>query len=494
MKFLRSPWTQVLALLFLFLIPELSVVVNHSLRATLDPDIWWHIRVGDWILQHQAVPHTAIYSQYEPSRAWIAYSWGFEVLVSWAFRILGLASIPVVLILFRGIVLLSVFVMIARISNRFWLSWLLTVAAAFPLTSVMVLRPIMFTILFFAVELMLLFEARRQGSAKPLWWLPLVLLVWANTHIQFVYGLALLGLFVGCELLARAAPKEWKSRLSAGLENIPALRLVLIFALSFLATLIGPYWGKLYVVILEYAKDVSHYNGITELVALSFRQVSDYVVLILLMVAWFVLGRKKVDLFTGSLLFASAITSFRSNRDQWFLTLVACAVIAESLTQEREQSPKRFSLRWQYVTAFVLSFVLAFSIGVNIGLTPQNLVAGIDTFYPIRATEFIRDQHLPGPMYNNFDWGGFLIFNLREYPVSIDGRNDLYGAELFNRMQQTSQGIDWQSDSQLESANFVLLQKTEPLVPILAASTKYKLVYADHLAVIFVKRADQKEN
>jgi hypothetical protein len=256
--------------------------------------------------------------------------------------------------------------------------------------------------------------------------------------------------------------------------------------------MIGPFWGDVYLVILRYAKNISQYNEISELVALSFRQGSDYVVVVLLMATCFVLGRKKVDLFTGSLLFVSAMVSFRSNRDQWFVSLVACAVIAEALAQELQPVQRRLSEGLQYATAYVLALLLGFGYAFEVGLTPQNLIGGIDRFYPIRATEFVRDQHLRGPMYNSFDWGGFLIFNLRDYPVSIDGRNDFYGMTLFDRMQKTTSGVDWKSDPALANAGFALIEKSSGLAPALANSADWKLAYSDHLAVIFVKREAQQ--
>jgi hypothetical protein len=416
----------------------------------------------------------------------MAYSWGFEVLMAWIFRIGGLASIPLTLVVLRAAVLLAVFLMLARISNRFWASWLLTAVAAFPLTSVMVIRPGMFTLLFFTLELAIIFEARKRGSAKPLYWMPLLFLAWSNIHIQFVYGLAVFALFIGCELLTRLAGTKWQ--IPARPVETPTLRLLLLFLLSFLATVIGPYWGKVYLVILNLATNVSQYNSIGDLVALSFRQVSDYFVVILLMGACFALGRKKLDLFAGLLLFGSAMTSFRSNRDQWFVCLAACALIAEAVAGEKEKVLGWFSPAWQYATVFVISVALAAGYAFDVGLTPQNLIGGIDLVYPVRATEFIRDQHLPGPMYNTFDWGGFLIFNLREYPVSVDGRTDLYTIEQQVRSNRTADGFQWESDPDLEKAGFVLLPKSQGLARALAGSAKYKAVYADHIAVVFVKQ------
>jgi len=486
MDLLRGRIPRLFALFFLILFSQLPVLVNHFMRSMIDPDIWWHLRVGDWILQNHAFPHVGIFSQHAQDHSWMAYSWGFEVLMAWLFRLGGLAAIPLALAFFRAVIAFTLFSTLLKISGRFWTAWLLATFAMFPLASVLVMRPVLFSIFFFTVELGLIFAARRAGSIKPLYWLPLIFLVWANTHIQFVYGLAVLGLFVVCDLATRALNQERFAWMSIRPIGVPASRVLLILVASFVATLIGPYWGEVYLVILRYTRNTSQYNQISELVALAFRMYSDYFIVILLMVACFFVGRRRFDLFSSALLLISAMVSFRSNRDAWFLSLVACAIIAEGPATE-VQLETRF-VHWQYATALVLAIAAAFGYARNVGLTPDNLVGPIDEMYPVRATEFVRSHRLPGPIYNSFDWGGFLIFNLREYPVSIDGRNDFYGPRLFARMQNTTAGIDWRTDSDLAKANLVLIQKSEPLATVLASQSGYTLVYSDHVAAVFVRK------
>ena len=51
--------------------------------------------------------------------------------------------------------------------------------------------------------------------------------------------------------------------------------------------------------------------------------------------------------------------------------------------------------------------------------------------FPSRAVDFLAQHHLPGPIFNHYDWGGYLIWRLHpEYPVFVDGRADLYGDQL----------------------------------------------------------------
>lgn len=494
MNFLRDRLSKLIALFLLVVLTELPVLVNHFYRSMIDPDIWWHLRVGDWILHFREVPKVGIFSKYAEGHAWVAYSWGFEVIMASLFRLWGLAAIPMTLSVFRAIIVFTLLLVMLRLTNRFWISWLITAAAIIPITSVLVIRPVLFTVLFFTIGIGLVFEARRTGSIRPLYWFPALMLVWSNVHIQFVYGLGLLGLFVICELLRSFIKSDKATWMSSRPLNAPAIRLLGVLLLSILATLIGPNWGNAYLVIFRYAQNTSQYNQISELVALTFRQASDYYVIFLLMGACFALGKKRIDLFTASLLLVSAIASFRANRDAWFVCLVACGIIAESLERKDEdRAPATTSLRLQYAGAFLVAILAAFGYASRVGLTPANLIEPIDNMYPVRATEYIRSHHLEGPMYNSFNWGGFLIFNLREYPVSIDGRNDFYGTVLFDRMQNTVAGVNWRTDPDLEASRFVILEKTQPLATLLSVEPGYTLAYSDHVAAVFVKTSAQRE-
>jgi hypothetical protein len=506
MRSLRHRVLEFAALFCLLTTTQLQVMANHFARAVIDPDFFWHVRVGDWILTTGHFPVTGIFSQHE-RLAWVAYSWGFEVPLALAVRNFGLAALPVSLAIFRALLLFVLFAVLLRISRRFWPSWMLTVVASLPLSDVMVLRPVMFTMLFFVLELALILEARSKRSERPLYGIPLLLLVWANTHIQFVYGLFVLTLFIGSELISKAATKlsgdfnddasrTIASKLRAAVQQTSTtatpLRLITIWSASVLATLIGPYWGRAYITVFHYVFWTQQYNEISEMISLAFRGANDYCVLLLLIAACFAVARKRLDLFSVSLLISAALVSFRARRDEWFVTIAACAFIAESISHAvADERKRRFAPRPEHFVALLLAGVAALSYAAHVGLTLQNIVPNIEGMYPLAATEYVRSNHLKGPIYNSFDWGGFLIYNLRGYPVSIDGRYDLYGPELYERASNTQNAINWQNDPDLAAANLILMKNDLPLVGALKADPNYKLVYSDNVSAVFVRNVQK---
>src|SRR5208282_132136 len=186
----------------------LSFVAGHALYikfCVLDLDIWWHLKVGDWIVEHVAVPHTGILSRTAADRPWVAYSWGYEVLLSRAYRWFGLVGIGVFGVLLTVAVAYSISWMARRLSGRFWYACLVADFTGSAFLYNLMPRPVFFSMSLFAVVLTLLLEANRTGRVQPLYWLPLLFVCWANLHIQFIYGLFLVGLFVGVNLLQRLA-------------------------------------------------------------------------------------------------------------------------------------------------------------------------------------------------------------------------------------------------------------------------------------------------
>jgi hypothetical protein len=110
--------------------------------------------------------------------------------------------------------------------------------------------------------------------------------------------------------------------------------------------------------------------------------------------------------------------------------------------------------------------------------------------YPVAAVEFVKREKLAGPLFNNFNWGGYLIWNLRELPVSIDGRTNLYGEERLKRSMNTWNGTDWESDPELQRANVVIApynDRETPLTHHLRDSPKWRVASDDKKAIVFVR-------
>ncbi len=470
-----------LMLIALYAIP-LVVALRPVADPVLDPDVWWHLSVGQWVVEHGTVPDHDPFSR--PDQPWLAYSWLYEVLVYALWSRFGLAGVVVYRAVLALAVVAAVHRLVARPEPRFLVAIGLTGAAVLALAPLFSERPWLFTILFATLTLDVVLDLRAGRKTALTWALPLVFVLWANIHIQFVYGLFLLALACAAPLLDRAlgrTPTELGSR--------SWRRLVALTAVCALATLVNPYHARLYGVVLEYASQPGPFRFVNELRALEFREPSDWVVLALGGTAAFFLGRRhKLPTFEALLLVASAFFAFRARRDLWFLVLAALAIL--STTGAIATASERFAWTWRRCAAVVvgLIFVGAATAWAR-DLSADNLDRKVAGKYPVRAAAIVTERGYPGPLYNDFNWGGYLIWALPRLPVALDGRTNLHGDERLERFGSTWSGAPgWEKDADLAKAGVVIAPADAPLASLLVRDERFRLVYEDDVARVFVAR------
>jgi hypothetical protein len=493
MSFFRSKWAQLAALVIF-----LSVIGIHALHlkyAVRDPDLFWHLKVGDWIVQHSSVPHTGILSRTAVQMPWVAYSWGYEVLLSSCYSIGGLMGVGIFGVALTVLVAFFLYGMLYRLSGRFWLSSILAAVACSAFLFNGMPRPMFLSEMLYAVTLALLLEAQRLARIRILCWLPLVFLPWANLHIQFIYGLFAVGLFAGINLLQRivAGLKLQSDRLLPPV--LPLNSLLLVFALCVAATFLGPNFYKPYLVVLSYSKAKFTYSVISELQPLTFRGYSHFAELFLAAAGFYAVGwRKKLDLFKLALLAFAAVVAFRTMRDAWFLCFSAAACVAD-YSEERpavEASTHSWPEFAMATTAVLLLLLIA---APATDFNMRAIDRSISADYPVNAINFLRRQPVHGPLYNNLTWGGFLMWYLPELPVAVDGRNDLYGDDLDRLFYESESGFpSYSTDPYLDQSGVVILDAKLPLAKLLTIDPRFTLVYHDDIATVFARRNSTQAN
>ena len=470
---------QATVLAVLFAVPALMCA--HAACVT-DPDIWWHLRAGEWILAHHAVPQVDPFSYSLVGKPWQAYSWLFELVTIKLFYRLGLAGIVTYT---SGMVLavtVSMVHLVKRLQGDFSLAVLLTFAAVYSMGRLYTPRPWLFTVLFFILELDILMQARRTGRARELLWLPLVFALWANVHIEFIDGLLVLGL----AFVESVAARWW----SGAQTRVGPKWMGAVLVASGLATLVNPYGWRVYSVVFDYSSRLaaagSALNRVSELQAMPFRAPGDFLILLLAMASAAALAWRRFPLFESGLLIFAAFTSFRSQRDVWVIAVAAAAILASTIAGS-EKTAIRLPMGATALAMLVAGLaVLAGFRGM--GVNNAQLETQLAKSLPVSAVEAIRVKGYAGPLYNDYDWGGYLMWAQR-MPVSIDGRASFYGDQRIDRSVATwNAEPDWATDAQLTSAGVVIGPVKAPLNQLLRMDPRFQLVYEDKLAAVFVAR------
>lgn len=476
--------------IFLLFLLAILAAGNVAQRG-LDQDTWWHLRVGQFIVAEGRVPHADPFSQLGKSEhvPWIAYSWLYELLLYGSFQGAGVGG---VLLVRYVLVMLSWGGMawfLMRHARNGWVGLGLMALMTMALRPFSQERPWHFTMFFTMLTLHAVIRVREGGSWRRFAALALIYVLWANIHIQFVMGFAVLGL---AWLATLVECHVWKRP-----ERGPVARQLFFLGLACsVATLLTPFHVRLYGVIWEYATQTKTLGLVMELEAPDYAQWWNWPLVFLAVLAGLTTSMRGWRIWDLLLLGSGLFFSMRMQRDLWYGVLTCAAVVLHE-RDDRVTPVARFPV-WK-IALLSLAAIALVGAAWELGLLKGKTLAGEhEEAYPVKAAEFVRAQRLPGPLFNDFDWGGYLIWALPDYPVAIDGRTNLYGEQRLHRsLYAWGKGEGWEDYPDLLRAGVIIAPKKRHDKEFLLTNIlrerpdRWRIVYEDDTAVVFVPAAHQ---
>jgi len=465
------------------------LVTGASLRALHnlhDPDTWWHVAVGERILQERVLPESDPYSFTVGGNHWMAYEWLGEILLAVAARQQGVIGLKALLVLLAGTLFLLLYYYCYLRSKSIKASFVACTVLLPLATITFTARPQLLGYCFLVLTLICL-ERFQQGSSKALWILPLIFLVWVNTHGSFAFGLFVMGIYFAAGLFRF----EWGAISAEAWSPQQRLRLETAMLLSVVAITLTPYGTRLAAYPLEMAllQGNSTANIYEWLPAAPETWFGKFFVIVLL--AYFVAQaalRQRYRL-PELALFSFAVFSAALHRRFLIVFLIVFAPLLAALLA-RLLSPYNAAKDHPLLNAaLVLAAVLAVA---HFAPSRDELKTAVSRNYPEHAVEHLRSHPPAGPLFNEYGWGGYLIWALHpEQRVFIDGRADIYDySGVFS---------DYLSISRVEEDALPLLRKygiqaclvrqDGPISTLLSASPEWEQAYADEVSAIYVRKA-----
>jgi hypothetical protein len=258
---------------------------------------------------------------------------------------------------------------------------------------------------------------------------------------------------------------------------------------SLAATFLTPYHVLLYEQVYDYAfVQVGAFQLVSELHPMFFRSAGDWLVLAMTIFAAYTLGwQRKWSPFSTSLLLIAVFVGYRARRDVWMIAIVSLAIFSDAASAFGPAKESNLG-KPPLTPAIVLSLVGLCLIIHYRGIDENKLQTAVREKFPVAAVDYVKKNHLPGPLFNHFDWGGFLIWSLPEIPVSMDGRTGLYGDRRIERSLETWNGAPgWEADPDLRRAKLVIADRERALTRLLRTQPAFKVVFEDGTAVVFVR-------
>jgi hypothetical protein len=451
----------------------------------VDPDVWWHIKVGTTLLATHHFPTSDPYSFTAHGSHWIAYEWLGEVLLALAERlggIRGLSGFGFVLAAATVLALYALATLHSRNSKAAFVACALLLPLAYLSFS---LRPQMLGYLFLVLTLIIL-DRFREGRTALAWLLVPLFWLWVNSHGSFMIGLFAFGVY-GLSGLVKIHWGELESRLWTPRERV---RLELVLMLILVALTLTPYGSEtcLYPLDMAFSQPINVAN-IQEWQPMLFDQFVGKLFLVIV-IGFFLaqIGSRIPWRLEQLVLFIAGLAAACTHVRFVLIFVPFCAPLLAAILARwvpaYESDKDKYALNAVIIVSIIGAVVWFFP-------TRSYLADKSAEKWPVKVVEYLKQHPAPQPMYNTYRYGGYLIWHLdNQNKVFIDGRGDIY-----ERLGVLS---DYLGISRLAvTAPFLLnayniqsclVDRDEALATYLTASPVWQKVYSDKVSALFVRR------
>jgi len=493
-----------------------------AMRPIADPDFWWHLRAGQWMVETHAIPHADPFSFTNQGKTWIAHEWLSEIFIYGIYRIGGFGLL---ILIFAAIITTTFLLVYLRSAERPYIAGFALLLGALATAPTWGVRPQMISFLLLALFLVLLDRYTESRKKKYLIPIPILMLVWVNLHAGYALGFAVIGIYIAGDIFELIKEKALRCNRNASLAersaerseaktryeveaqkainyppfNFTTLRsgrilpLCGILVLSVLAALSNPNGIRLLTYPFETLSSQAMQRNIQEWFSPDFHQVEwqPLAWLILALIGAGLLGRKSISPTKVLLTLVFGYTALHSMRHVPLFAITAVPVLAEEIGSvvRIRQGVRQAGRLLKWVNFFLMACAILVA-GLRFVSVVQEQANTEKEKFPAAAVDWIIQHHPAGNIFNAYGWGGYLIWRLYpEYQVYIDGRADVYGDPFINDYLRIEAGeLGWEASLSLDVVRIVLIEPGSLLARDLRQSPDWETAFSDELSVLFIHK------
>lgn len=485
---IRGPWWRNTA--SLVTASALVLIFAVIARRVGDPDFWWHLRTGQWIVQNHALPAHDLFTYTVSNHPWLDHEYLSEILIFTLFTWGGFAVVSMVFALITWAGFYAVWRRMEMENSPAVIVFLGIGLAALAGAAVWGPRTQMITFAFTCLELYWI-ELFLRRRSRTIWYLPVAVVVWANFHGGFVFSLLLLAVALVCQLLLWGFQREiaYKSA---------SKTLALVLLCCAVAGLLTPHGFDLYTYTLKTQFSHVQQNFIAEWKSPNFHEfdMRAFEAMLLLLLIGFAVRRPR--LWDVLLVLTATVLALQSVRHIALFVAAVTPVLVWSYAPVWEHVAGRITHPWLTVerlrqSALVLLALCIFGTGIFVASTFRGQTASTDANFPVGAADWLESHPGTGNhVFNAYDWGGYLIY--RFYPednrrVFSFGEAELLGDQLLQKVSDIENAKpDWQTIMNDYSVDYVVERPDSPLVMALSVDPGWTKAYDDGFSVIYVRQ------
>jgi len=477
------------------LLAAMLVLVLGSLNPALlaDPDTLWHIAAGRWIVTHQQLPATDMFSWSMPGTPWTAHEWLSEVIL---YGVWATGGFHAVVILVTACFALTAAYIVRYLCTRMEPQQVPAVALLVlgMMETHFLARPHVMAWPLLAIWTGTLVTTVDEERSPP-WWLLLVLLAWANLHASFTLALGIAAaLALDALVSAPSAARRQQILRRWGLFGLGTL----------VACAINPNG-------LGTLQHAVHMMQMKEMLALisewksaDFHEFQLILVWMFVVVGLALTGRLRLAPVRTVLLLGLLYMALKHVRYQSTLALASIFLLATPLgialrIRRGASGSEPQAATLDAIMRRLSAATRPLAIGLAVVLASVWFVVARDRMpsepvahiVPQRALAAYQAAGLgPGRLLNSYKFGGYLIF--RDIPVFIDGRADMYGDPFLKALDQA---VTLKTPHSLESLldqhqiTWTLLATNSAAVEVLDHLPNWRRLYGDSVAVVHVRQS-----
>ncbi len=457
-----------------------------------DGDLPRHLLVGRLIRATKTVNLTDIFSYRTTGFPSYPHEWASQVILSIFNDVLGLGGV----VLFTALIVMLTWTIIyydvLRRSNSLIASVVFTGLGVGASLIHILPRPHLFSYIF-TVLWVLVLEQLQKDKLRNWWLLPVLMLVWVNLHGMFVLGIVIWVIYLVGDLFENPS-KTWitnpktKSMLAGGV-------------LSVLASFLSPSGIGIWGVIASLGGNAYIKSRIPEYQSANFQipETWPFILILLITLLSFSRSTNKIPWRHTFLVTAFAGVALYSSRILPFFAIVAVPIAAQSFTEWLKQDFPNIRL-WTIeknidtinqssnglVWVFAVVIALAMLFKSNIPIDAGNKGNAFDSqFFPVEAVTWLQSNPQSGHVFNEFDWGGYIL--LRLWPnqqIFMDGHTHIYGEKLTREYEQViTLSQDWKSIFDKYQITWAIIRSRSPVAKALE-SEGWRSLYQDETVII----------
>ena len=476
-------------LLSLLSVLMITFVLLMAVEKVHNNDIWWHLKTGQWILETGTIPDTDPFTFATPGAAWTPHYWLSDVLFATVFRVGGLGG----LILFKALIVAAGFFIVYRLMIRQGVNILVAVAVVMLAVFIghfrFLLRPHVFMFLLSAAFFGILSVEAGQRNFKLLWLLPLMLL-WVNLHGSFFLGLVLAGCLLAEKVLTTGYRRLHGKDATA---KWPAF-LMLVFALLGGITLLNPFGiNLLRWVATDFAlKNIADTVQVEEHMALTWGQHPLAWSFMLATAVSFPLAHRHARLFHLLVFGATTFLAIQGVRFVALAAILQAPILGYNLQALMDRMPgQRWRSRRGLQAAIAILLLLVGGTFIfkrsYADYTVHRFGLGINaTRFPQAAVQFLRELNPAGNVYNSWPLGGYLLWELPERKIFLDGRYLDAQLELMAQLNTMTETEIETLINRFDIRAAILTRKDQRLAAYFSKAKDFRLAYFDDNALLYL--------